>query len=182
MVLSDDKGLVADPVDLINLQVTANIDGDGSKVAKNEASLEGDIAPAALIESPLYREGFALQPWQQGFVTECLKHLKEYGYVRILLADEVGLGKTLSMATAALAITLLQEQQGKCKPVVIFAPATLCEQWQTELMDKLGVPTARWHTQMKAWVDGLVRRCGQESPLQERGERQHRPGHAQPRQ
>ena len=30
MVLSDDKGLVADPVDLINLQVTANIDGDGS--------------------------------------------------------------------------------------------------------------------------------------------------------
>ena len=39
MVLSDDKGLVADPVNLINLQVTANIDGDGSKVAKNEASL-----------------------------------------------------------------------------------------------------------------------------------------------
>ena len=39
MVLSDDKGLVADPVDLINLQVTANIDGDGSKVAKNEAAL-----------------------------------------------------------------------------------------------------------------------------------------------
>jgi hypothetical protein len=39
MVLSDDKGLVADPVDLINLQVTANIDGDGIKVAKNEASL-----------------------------------------------------------------------------------------------------------------------------------------------
>lgn len=39
MVLSDDRGLVADPVDLINLQVTANIDGDGSKVAKNEASL-----------------------------------------------------------------------------------------------------------------------------------------------
>ena len=39
MVLSDDKGLVADPVNLINLQVTANIDGDGIKVAKNEASL-----------------------------------------------------------------------------------------------------------------------------------------------
>ncbi len=127
------------------------------EVSIDEIEDEGDIAPAALIESPLYREGFALQPWQQGFVTECLKHLKEYGYVRILLADEVGLGKTLSMATAALAITLLQEQQGKCKPVVIFAPATLCEQWQTELMDKLGVPTARWHTQMKAWVDDQER-------------------------
>jgi hypothetical protein len=38
-VISDDKGLVADPVDLINLQITATIDGDGGKVAKNEASL-----------------------------------------------------------------------------------------------------------------------------------------------
>ena len=38
-VLSDDKGLVADPVDLINLQVTANIDGDGDKVARNETAL-----------------------------------------------------------------------------------------------------------------------------------------------
>ena len=33
-----------------------------------------DIAPAALIESPLYREGFSLQPWQQGFLAECLHH------------------------------------------------------------------------------------------------------------
>ena len=38
-VLSDEKGLIADPVDLINLQVTANIDGDGIKVAKNESAL-----------------------------------------------------------------------------------------------------------------------------------------------
>ena len=39
MVLSDDKGLVADPVDLIDLQVTANIDGDGTKSARHEAAL-----------------------------------------------------------------------------------------------------------------------------------------------
>lgn len=38
-VISDDRGLVADPIDLISLQITANIDGDGSKIAKNEAAL-----------------------------------------------------------------------------------------------------------------------------------------------
>lgn len=111
------------------------------------------LAPAVLIESPLYREGFSLQSWQQGFVSECLKHYQEYGYVRLLLADEVGLGKTLSMGTAALALSLLAEQKGRSKPVIIFAPATLCEQWQTEMMDKLGVPCARWQTQQKVWLD-----------------------------
>lgn len=113
-----------------------------------------DLAPAALIESPLYREGMALQPWQQGFVTECLKHYHDHGLVRLLLADEVGLGKTLSLGTAALALCLLAEQSGRRrKPVVIFAPATLCEQWQTEMIDKLGIPCARWHSCRKEWLD-----------------------------
>ena len=113
-----------------------------------------DIAPAALIESPLYREGFSLQPWQQGFLTECLRHYSNHGIVRLLLADEVGLGKTLSLGTAALALCLLQDKEsGGQKPVVIFAPATLCEQWQTEMIDKLGIPCARWETQKKVWLD-----------------------------
>lgn len=113
-----------------------------------------DIAPAALIESPLYREGFSLQPWQQGFLTECLRHFYNHGIVRLLLADEVGLGKTLSLGTAALALCLLQDQaKAGQKPVVIFAPATLCEQWQTEMIDKLGIPCARWETQRKIWLD-----------------------------
>lgn len=113
-----------------------------------------EIAPAALIESPLYREGFSLQPWQRGFVTECLRHHENHGIVRLLLADEVGLGKTLSMGTAALVLCLLQDQKkGGQKPIVIFAPATLCEQWQTEMIDKLGIPCARWETQRKVWLD-----------------------------
>ncbi|MEO1019111.1 MAG: phospholipase D-like domain-containing anti-phage protein [Pseudomonadota bacterium] len=113
-----------------------------------------DLAPAALIESPLYREGLALQPWQEGFLAECLRHYDNYGVVRLLLADEVGLGKTLSLGTSALALCLLQDQQrAGQKPVVIFAPATLCEQWQTEMIDKLGIPCARWQTQKKVWLD-----------------------------
>ena len=41
-----------------------------------------------------------------------------------LLADDVGLGKTLSMAAAALVLSLLED-----KPVLILAPTTLIWQW-----------------------------------------------------
>lgn len=115
---------------------------------------EEALAPAALIESPLYREGQQLQPWQQGFLTECLRHQRLYGAVRLLLADEVGLGKTLSLATAALTLCLLADKEsGPRRPVVIFAPATLTEQWQTEMLDKLGIPSARWDSVDKVWLD-----------------------------
>ena len=63
------------------------------EVLFEEIEDSADIAPAALIEAPLYREGFSLQPWQQGFLTECLRHYSNHGIVRLLLADEVGLGK-----------------------------------------------------------------------------------------
>ncbi|WP_419585277.1 SNF2-related protein, partial [Thiolapillus sp.] len=124
------------------------------EVVFDEINEDADLAPAALIESPLYREGLSLQPWQQGFITECIRHYQNHGIVRLLLADEVGLGKTLSMGTAALALCLLSDKEHKARrPIVIFAPATLCEQWQTEMIDKLGIPCARWQTQKKVWLD-----------------------------
>jgi len=124
------------------------------EVVFDEIDEDEHLAPAALIESPLYREGQQLQPWQQGFLTECLRHHRLYGVVRLLLADEVGLGKTLSLATAALTLCLLSDREnGPRRPVVIFAPATLTEQWQTEMLDKLGIPAARWDTVRKVWLD-----------------------------
>ena len=124
------------------------------EVVFDEIDDDENLAPAALIESPLYREGQQLQPWQQGFLTECLRHHRLHGVVRLLLADEVGLGKTLSLATAALTLCLLSDKaDGPRRPVVIFAPATLTEQWQTEMLDKLGIPTARWDTVGKVWLD-----------------------------
>ena len=81
-----------------------------------------------------------------------------------LIADEVGLGKTLSLATAALTLTLINEQEiaqrgarGRRRPIVIFAPAPLTEQWQTELLDKLGLPCARWSSRKKVWLDSEER-------------------------
>lgn len=121
---------------------------------------EDNLAPAALVESPMYREGLSLSPWQRAFVAECMKHLRWHGVVRLLIADEVGLGKTLSLATAALTLTLIHEQEiaqrgarNRRRPIVIFAPAPLTEQWQTELLDKLGLPCARWSSRQKVWLD-----------------------------
>jgi len=109
---------------------------------------ETDIARAAMAEAPIVRSGAMLQPWQKSFVAEFLRHRDWYGKARLLLADEVGVGKTLSLATSALASALLDDG-----PVLILAPATLCEQWQAELKDKLGVPSARWLSNRKEWID-----------------------------
>ncbi|MEN8129904.1 MAG: SNF2-related protein, partial [Pseudomonadota bacterium] len=126
--------------------------GHRHEVLVEQIDDDENVAPAALIESPMYRQGMTLQSWQQGFVAECITHYHNHSFVRLLLADEVGLGKTLSLGTAALALCLLiEKEQKRRKPVIIFAPATLCEQWQTEMIDKLGIPCARWNTQKKAW-------------------------------
>lgn len=112
-----------------------------------EALRPEDIPAAAMVEAPIYRGGEQLQPWQRSFVTMFLEHRETYGKARLLLADEVGVGKTLSMATSALVSVLLEDG-----PVLIFAPSTLTIQWQTEMVDKLGIPSAVWSSQKKAWI------------------------------
>ena len=106
------------------------------------------LGPSALVESPLYRRGEELMPWQRAFVALFIQHRQRYGKCRLLLADEVGVGKTLSMATAALVSALLGDG-----PVLILCPATLGIQWQTELLDKLNIPTALWLSAKKMWRD-----------------------------
>ena len=105
-----------------------------------------------MVESPVYRSGEGLQPWQRSFVSTFVKHREIFGKARLLLADEVGLGKTLSMATAALVSCLLGDG-----PVLILCPATLTEQWQIELKDHLGISSARWVSSRKQWVDSSQR-------------------------
>lgn len=110
----------------------------------------GGVPPdAVLAERPIYKGGQILRPWQKRFVQTCVEDWRLHGKARYLIADDVGLGKTLSMAAAALVLSLLDD-----KPVLILAPATLVWQWQEELEDKLGVPAAVWSTQKKCWLDG----------------------------
>jgi hypothetical protein len=107
-----------------------------------------DLPAAALAESPIYRAGEQLQPWQRAFVTMFLEHREMFGKARILLADEVGVGKTLSLAASAMVSVLLEDG-----PVLILCPSTLTLQWQVELKDKLGIPSAVWISNRKVWVD-----------------------------
>ncbi|MDR3540483.1 MAG: phospholipase D-like domain-containing protein [Desulfosporosinus sp.] len=112
-----------------------------------------EIPAAAMVEAPIYRGGEQLQPWQRSFVTMFLEHRETYGKARLLLADEVGGGKTLSMATSALVSALLDDG-----PVLILTPSTLMIQWQIEMIDKLGIPAAVWSSQKKVWfgVEGQI--------------------------
>lgn len=107
-----------------------------------------EIPASAIVETPLYRAGEMLQPWQRAFVTIFMQHREQYGKARLLLADEVGLGKTLSMATSAMVSALMGD--GK---VLILCPSTLTFQWQTELKDRLGIPSSVWLSQRKCWQD-----------------------------
>jgi hypothetical protein len=123
------------------------------RIAKRVEVRFGDVAPAelpaaALAEAPIYRGGEQLQPWQRSFVTTFLEHREIYGKVRLLLADEVGVGKTLSLAASALVAALLGDG-----PVLILCPATLTLQWQVELADKLGIPSMVWSSTKKVWLD-----------------------------
>ena len=107
-----------------------------------------DVPAAAMVESPIYRGGEQLQAWQRSFVATFMQHRHLYGSARLLIADEVGLGKTLSMATAALVAAIVGDG-----PVLILCPATLTLQWQTELKDRLGIPSAVWVSNHKHWLD-----------------------------
>lgn len=113
-----------------------------------EEAHAGDLPGAALAESPIYRGGEQLQAWQRSFVTMFLQHREVFGRARLLLADEVGVGKTLSLAASAMMSALLDDG-----PVLILCPSTLTFQWQVELSDKLGIPSAVWSSTKKVWVD-----------------------------
>ena len=130
----------------------AIIEEVGRCARKRQVSLgelePADVAAAALVEAPLYRRGENLKPWQQAFVGLFLNHRQTYGRARLLLADEVGVGKTLSLATSVMVACLLDDG-----PSLILCPATLCQQWQVELKDKLEIPSAVWLSNRKVWLD-----------------------------
>ena len=70
------------------------------------------------------------------------------GGARLVLADQVGLGKTIQLAMAAMLMALDDPDAG---PILVLAPKPLLQQWQGELMELLQLPSARWNG--KAWVD-----------------------------
>ncbi|WP_435348679.1 helicase-related protein [Haloarchaeobius sp. HRN-SO-5] len=98
--------------------------------------------------SPAYSilsfEGVGLYPHQERVFVEALSRWP----VRALLADEVGLGKTLE-AGAILAYLL---EYGGVDEVTILAPANLLNQWQEELSVHFGLEFWRWDSTDRCYV------------------------------
>ena len=61
--------------------------------------------------------------------------LKQHTAVRMLIGDDVGIGKTIE------ALIILKElmERGEVKRFAVICPPHLCEQWQMELKDKLDI-------------------------------------------
>ena len=103
-------------------------------------------AASAAVETPVYRREQGLWPHQKYFAQLALERHR-LGGARLVLADQVGLGKTIQLAMAALLMALDDPDGG---PVLVLAPKPLLQQWQGELMELL-LPSARWNG--RAWVD-----------------------------
>ena len=68
------------------------------------------------------------------------------GGARYVLADQVGLGKTVQLGLSAKLMALTGSL-----PILIAVPKTLMEQWQDELWNLLALPSARWTGRL--WID-----------------------------
>jgi hypothetical protein len=104
-------------------------------------------AAAAAIETPVYRREQGLWPHQKYFSRLALERHR-LGGARLVLADQVGLGKTIQLAMAALLMAIDDPDGG---PILVLAPKPLLQQWQGEMMELLHLPSARWTG--RAWVD-----------------------------
>lgn len=104
-------------------------------------------AAAASVETPVYRQDQGLWPHQKYFARLALERHR-LGGARLVLADQVGLGKTVQLAMAAMLMALDDPDGG---PILVLAPKPLLQQWQDELMELLRLPSARWNG--RAWVD-----------------------------
>lgn len=106
-----------------------------------------EAAASAAVETPVYRREQGLWPHQKYFARLALERHR-LGGARLVLADQVGLGKTIQLAMAAMLMALDDSDGG---PVLVLAPKPLLQQWQDELMELLHLPSARWSG--RAWID-----------------------------
>ena len=100
---------------------------------------------AAVIETPVYRQEYGLWEHQKHFVKLAFDAHRSGG-ARFVLADMVGLGKTVQLALAAQLMALYGS-----RPVLVLAPKTLLWQWQDEMRNLLDMPSAVWTG--RQWVD-----------------------------
>lgn len=117
------------------------------KVIGKVTDWQQDPDPAApIVEAPVYRREVGLWEHQKYFVHLAFNAHRGPLGARFVLADQVGLGKTLQLAMAAELMALIGD-----KPVLVLAPKPLIWQWQEEMLTMLDMPSAVWTG--RQWVD-----------------------------
>lgn len=99
----------------------------------------------AAIELPVYRRENGLWAHQKYFVRLAFERHRQGG-ARLVLADQVGLGKTVQLALAAKLMALWGGGR-----VLVLAPKTLLRQWRDEMWHLLQLPSAVWTG--RGWED-----------------------------
>ncbi|MBL0731733.1 MAG: DEAD/DEAH box helicase family protein, partial [Desulfosarcina sp.] len=120
----------------------------------------GDIASAGLLHNAArlsFRNGagpfrslakFSFRPRSYQMVPLVMA-LKQEGPIRLLIADDVGVGKTIE---ALIILKELLERRVIKRFAVIVLPH-LCEQWQAELKDKFGIEAVIIRSNTQARLD-----------------------------
>lgn len=109
-----------------------------------------------IVESPVYRQRLGLWEHQKYFIDLVYRTEQAGSKARYVLADMVGLGKTIQMGLAAQVLSLHSEL-----PVLVICPKTLVWQWQDEFKDLMNLPSAVWDG--KCWVDEEGNKTGGKS-------------------
>jgi superfamily II DNA or RNA helicase len=105
-----------------------------------------DADPAApVVELPVYRRDNGLWAHQKYFVRLAFEEHRRGG-ARFVLADQVGLGKTIQLGLAAKLMALWGGGR-----VLVLVPKPIGQQWQDELWRLLQLPSALWNG--RSWVD-----------------------------
>jgi superfamily II DNA or RNA helicase len=102
-------------------------------------------AAEATIEVPIYARETGLWAHQKWFVHHAFEAHRRHG-ARLVLADQVGLGKTIQLALAAKLMLLWGQSN-----VLVVVPKPLMAQWRDELWDYLQLPSAIWTG--ADWID-----------------------------
>ncbi|MEM3897205.1 MAG: helicase-related protein [Nitrososphaerota archaeon] len=84
---------------------------------------------------------------------EVIARLAPRSPVRAFIADEIGLGKTIT----AIAVAKHLEAVGRVKRALIVVPRVLVYQWRKELL-RMGIPTSRIHHLERWTIPGLEAR------------------------
>ena len=104
----------------------------GTMAAFLDAIRWGAVASAdmATLQSP-FRSGVRIEDYQLDPVVRALRSPR----ANLLIADDVGLGKTIEAGLVAQEMLLRQ----RARRIVIVAPASLTGKWRTEMAEKFGL-------------------------------------------